>query len=162
MRRLLPVRVTRSAGMEASRSMPPRMQSRMTSTVLRPPRSRDTVPPASSRAGQQHDQTVYSWKAYAMFTWLAGMIMLASWLIVRLSGLRREHCVSSKCHPGPRAGIQGETVWMPDQVRHDIQRGFPNASIRQLQDVAAKTQSQTPAAGDPDRQGRLSGCIRHL
>jgi hypothetical protein len=23
------------------------------------------------------------------------------------------------CHPGPRAGIQGVTVWMPDQVRHD-------------------------------------------
>ncbi|MHC5183499.1 MAG: M56 family metallopeptidase [Planctomycetota bacterium] len=35
------------------------------------------------------------WKAYAMFTWLAGMAVLSAWLILRLTGLRREHLKSS-------------------------------------------------------------------
>ena len=32
-----------------------------------------------------------SWKAYTFFVWLAGTVILASWLIIRLSNLRREH-----------------------------------------------------------------------
>ena len=79
-----------------------------------------------------------SWKTYAMLTWLAGIIVLATWLVVRLSGLRREHNVSSSCHPGLRAGIQGKTVWMPDQVRHDNTGGLPERFYAQLQEVAQK------------------------
>ncbi|MDH4203375.1 MAG: hypothetical protein OEV87_10840, partial [Phycisphaerae bacterium] len=79
-----------------------------------------------------------SWKTYAMLTWLAGITVLSTWLLVRLTGLRREHSAFASCHPGPRAGIQGETVWMPDQVRHDNAGGLPERFYAQLESVAAK------------------------
>ena len=68
-----------------------------------------------------------SWQAYAMFTWLAGVVLLASWLIIRLTGLRREHSASLSC----RTSIRG-----PERHRLDagsrsgmtIQQGFPNVS----------------------------------
>jgi beta-lactamase regulating signal transducer with metallopeptidase domain len=34
---------------------------------------------------------VLSWKAYLMLTWAAGVVVLAAWLVLRLSGLRKEH-----------------------------------------------------------------------
>ena len=37
-----------------------------------------------------------SWKVYAFFVWLAGIAFLASWLILRLTGLRREHLKSGQ------------------------------------------------------------------
>ena len=35
-----------------------------------------------------------SWKVYAFIVWLAGVAILSAWLILRLSGLRREHIKS--------------------------------------------------------------------
>jgi bla regulator protein BlaR1 len=32
-----------------------------------------------------------SWKAYAMLTWITGVITLSAWLIIRLTGLRKTH-----------------------------------------------------------------------
>lgn len=32
-----------------------------------------------------------SWKAYALFVWLSGTVILSAWLILRLANLRREH-----------------------------------------------------------------------
>ena len=35
-----------------------------------------------------------SWQVYPMLIWLAGIIILSTWLIVRLSSLRREHQIT--------------------------------------------------------------------
>ncbi|MHC4124164.1 MAG: M56 family metallopeptidase, partial [Planctomycetota bacterium] len=34
---------------------------------------------------------ILSWKAYVFIIWLVGIVVLASWLVIRLSNLRREH-----------------------------------------------------------------------
>ncbi|MFH1616210.1 MAG: M56 family metallopeptidase [Planctomycetota bacterium] len=36
-------------------------------------------------------KTALSWQAYAFIVWLAGIIVLSAWLIVKLAALRREH-----------------------------------------------------------------------
>ncbi|MCK5175128.1 MAG: hypothetical protein KAR47_17165, partial [Planctomycetes bacterium] len=40
-----------------------------------------------------------SWKVYAFMVWLGGMAFLSIWLILRLSGLRREHLKSGQRMP---------------------------------------------------------------
>jgi len=37
-----------------------------------------------------------SWKAYALFIWVIGIVVLSGWLIIRLTGLRREHLKSKQ------------------------------------------------------------------
>ena len=51
-----------------------------------------------------------SWQVYAMFTWLAGIIVLSTWLILRLSGLRREHLTSGAAALPERFYVQLEDV----------------------------------------------------
>ncbi|MHC4552157.1 MAG: M56 family metallopeptidase, partial [Planctomycetota bacterium] len=46
---------------------------------------------ASPEVGVQPAAATLTWKAWAMLTWLAGIAVLSTWLICRLSGLRRYH-----------------------------------------------------------------------
>ena len=57
-----------------------------------------TVPEPVTQYSQTPTQTMpaaaaaaLSWKAYALFVWAAGIAVLSGWLIIRLTGLRREH-----------------------------------------------------------------------
>ncbi|MEN8127328.1 MAG: M56 family metallopeptidase [Planctomycetota bacterium] len=60
-----------------------------------------------------------SWKTCAMFTWLVGVIVLSTWLIIRLTGLRRQHI----------NGWHGQAK---------LDRGLPKRFYTQLEEVAKR------------------------
>jgi beta-lactamase regulating signal transducer with metallopeptidase domain len=109
------------------------------------PASDEIVTPASNRAATvmervnsspsakgeypERGRGYLSWKAYAMFIWLAGVLILSAWLFIRLSVLRREHI----------AGWHGQAVLGRGVTEQGIRTStLPERFYTQLEEVASK------------------------
>ncbi|MBC8377936.1 MAG: hypothetical protein H8E62_02050 [Planctomycetes bacterium] len=80
-----------------------------------------------------------SWKVYSMFTWLAGIVVLSMWLIVRLSGLRKEHLTKSSVIPA-QAGIQ-----LPERFYEQLQAAGEKLNLKRLPKVILTDKVSCPA-----------------
>jgi len=110
----------------------------------------DNSPAAKGKSGAA-ERGCLSWKVYAMFVWLAGVIVLATWLAVRLRGLRKQH-IPSNCHagldpasrqyrPGPRLDGRGDSA----QFEALLKAAAARLNLKRLPEVIVTDRVACPA-----------------
>jgi beta-lactamase regulating signal transducer with metallopeptidase domain len=144
-----PDKQTKASGRQAETSASPSVPEGLHTVAGGETPGTDAFSPASPAGATEKGSL--SWKAWAMLTWLAGVIVLTAWLAARLRGLRKQHAPDN-CHagldpasrqhrPGPRLDGRGDNA----QFNELLVQAAAKLKLKRLPEVIVTERVSCPA-----------------